>query len=74
MATNKSQAETSEAPQLATLEELQAKHGTSAAIFTGLMAAQGWKPGKQVTEDAYKQAVSDFLGSPIDGRKVKSNA
>ncbi|EJL38944.1 hypothetical protein PMI08_05228 [Brevibacillus sp. CF112] len=74
MAANKPQAETPEMPQLVSVEELQQRHATPSSVFVGVMAAQGWKPGKQVEEKEYVRAVADFLGSPISGKKVKPDA
>lgn len=70
----KTQAETTGAPQLVPIEELQSRHKTPAAIFCGVMAAKGWKPGKHVEENEYIRAVAEFLGSPVSGKKVKSDA
>lgn len=55
----------------AAIEELKVRYGTPNAVFEGAKAAEGWKTGKMVTEDAYKQAVLAFNKAPIDGREVK---
>lgn len=57
----------------ATVEELKAKRNTPDAVFEGTKAANGWKPGKMVTEKEYLQAVEAFMTAPMDGREVKQN-
>jgi hypothetical protein len=50
------------------IEDLQAKEGTPAAVYAGVMAAQGWKPGRMVTAEEYEAAVEAFAKAPMDGR------
>lgn len=64
MATKKEQ----EASQLLTLEALRARHRTPPALFEGACAAQGWRPGRQLTEQEYTAAVAAFADASIDGR------
>lgn len=52
------------------IEELKGLKRTDSSIFSGVCAAYGWKPGKQVTEVEYNAAIEGFSKSPI-GRKVK---
>ncbi|MFW5435211.1 hypothetical protein [Paenibacillus apiarius] len=61
-------------PQLIEIEQLKYKCNTNEAVYNGVMAAEQWKPGKQITEDAYSAAVEKFLNQPISGKEVKSNA
>lgn len=52
------------------IEDLKNQEKTSDAVFEGLKAANGWKAGKEITEEAYRKAVDDFNRAPIDGRKI----
>lgn len=45
--------------------------GISDAVFEGVKAANGWKSGKQVTEDEFRKACAAFLKAPADG-KIKN--
>lgn len=57
------------APQeSAALEALRARYKTPPAVFAGVCAAQGWWPGRQLTEQEYTAAVAAFTGAPMDGR------
>lgn len=38
-------------------------------VLGGVMAANEWKPGKQVTEKAFKKALYEFQKAPISGGK-----
>jgi len=49
------------------IEELQKKYNTSDAVFSGVKVSKGWKDGKQVDDEEYKDAVEAFLNSPADG-------
>ena len=40
-------------------------------ILTGVCAANGWRPGKAMTEDEFLAAVAKFNNSPMNGRKSK---
>lgn len=64
MATKKEQG----APELLTMEALQARYRTPPAVFAGVCAAQGWRAGKQLAEQEYTAAVAAFTGAPADGR------
>ena len=61
-------------PQLIEIERLKEQHKTSEAIYQGLLARERWKPGKQVTEAEYQQALNRFLSGPISGKKVNKHA
>lgn len=74
MATDKPQKQPPETPQLVSVEELKDRHNTPDAVFVGMAAAKGWKPGKQASENDYIQAVKEFLDGPISGKKVKTDA
>lgn len=30
------------------------------SVYYGMVAMKGWNTGKQITEDAYKQSLSEF--------------
>lgn len=64
MATKKEQG----TPELLTLEALQVRHRTPPAVFAGVCAAQGWRAGKQLTDQDYTAAVAAFTGASMDGR------
>ena len=44
--------------------------GTSAALYAGACTAQGWKPGRRVTEQEYDSAIAAFWRHG-NGRKGK---
>lgn len=47
--------------------ELRAKHHISPALYTGVCSAQGWKPGKAVTEREFLEAIQSFNSAPMSG-------
>ena len=47
------------APALYDVGELRSKHKVGRAVFAGVCSAQGWKPGKAVTEEEFLEAVED---------------
>lgn len=49
---------------------LRTKHNISRAVFAGVCAAQGWKPGKSVTEAEFLGAVKQFTEAPMSGATV----
>jgi len=54
-------------PELHTIEELQKKNQIKRAVFAGACAANGWKPGKQLTEKEFLEAIAKFTGAPMHG-------
>lgn len=60
-------AETRMAASLASIEELKQKLGVSDAVFEGTKAANGWKRGRQVDEQEFKEACEAFRKAPVDG-------
>lgn len=64
---------TTRAPEPLEIEELRKKHKIGRAIFAGVCAANGWRPGKQISEDDFLQAVAAFAGAPADGRPQKKS-
>lgn len=58
-------------PELATIDTLRKKHKTGRAVFAGVCAANGWRPGKAITEEEYLAAVAGFTGGPASPRPRK---
>lgn len=55
-----------EQPQeLLSIDTLREKHKITRPIFAGVCAANDWKPGRAMTEEAFLQAVADFTGAPM---------
>lgn len=67
-------AEMKTAATLKTIEELKQELGVSDAVFEGVKAANGWKSGRQVEADAFKEACAAFLKAPVDGRVTDEEA
>lgn len=44
---------------------LREQHKTSDAVFSGVCAAQKWKPGKCITEEVFLAAVKKFLSKQM---------
>lgn len=40
-------------------------------MFAGVCSAQGWKPGKAVTEEEFLEAVKKFENAPMRGSSGK---
>lgn len=53
------------ASELHDVEMFRSKHNISWAVFAGVCAAQGWRPGKMVSEKAFLRAVEQFNGEPM---------
>lgn len=53
-----------EAPKVFTIEQLRSEKKINRAVFAGVCAAEGWKPGKTVTEEEFLEAVEKFT-SPL---------
>ncbi len=56
------------------IEDLKEGHDVSDAVFEGMKAANGWKPGRRVTEEEFTAACEGFRKAPIDGRKDREEA
>ena len=61
-------AEHGTSPELLTIETLRTRSRTPAAVFAGVCAARGWKPGRTMTGQEYAEAVAGFTGAAMDGR------
>ena len=53
-------------PEPAPIENLGRE--TDPAVHAGVCEAQGWRPGRMVTEDEYQAAVTAWLEMRIDGQ------
>lgn len=56
--------------ELETIEILREKSGTPQAVYQGVCARQNWRPGQQITGEAYEKALREFLCAPL-GRSSK---
>jgi hypothetical protein len=59
------------APELLEISELRTRQKISRAIFAGVCSANGWKPGKRVSEEEFQTAVKQFTEAPMDGKPRK---
>ena len=50
-----------------TIEHWNNEHGTGPAVYAGTLCLKGWRPGKQVTEQEYLEAVTAFKEGPMAG-------
>ena len=53
------------------IEQLRSEKKINRAVFAGVCAAQGWKPGKTVTEIEFLEAVKQFTTAPMSGARNK---
>lgn len=60
-------AETGQAASLKGIEQLKQELGVSDAVFEGTKAANGWKSGRQVEEQEFKEACEAFRKAPVNG-------
>ncbi len=61
-----------EQPQeLLSIDTLREKHKVTRPIFAGVCAANDWKPGRAMTEEAFLQAVADFTRAPMGAPQGK---
>ena len=58
-------------PKVFAIEQLRSERKIHRAVFAGVCAAQGWKPGKTVTEAEFLQAVEKFTSAPMSGAAKK---
>ena len=54
-----------EAPEVFTIEKLRSEKNVKRAVFAGVCAANGWRPGRAMTEETFLQAVAAFVGAPM---------
>lgn len=60
-----------EAPKVFTIEQLRDEKKVKRAVFVGVCVAEGWKPGKTVTEKEFLKAVEKFTSAPMSGAAKK---
>ena len=68
MASKETKKAQSKSLQYFSIEEIKEKTSTPEPVFCGVCSAEGWKDGKQVTEDEYNAAVAMFLQCPMGRR------
>ena len=61
-------------PKVFAIEQLRSEKKINRAVFAGVCAAQGWKPGKTVTEAEFLAAVEKFTSAPMSGAVKKEAA
>lgn len=61
-------------PKVFAIEQLRSEKKINRAVFAGVCAAQGWRPGKTVTEAEFLQAVENFTAAPMSGAAKKEEA
>lgn len=66
-ATQAAEPQKEKTPELFEIGELRRKHRVGRAVFAGVCTAQGWKPGRAVTEDEFLAAVKNFENAPMSG-------
>lgn len=57
--------------ELLSIDTLREKHKVTRPIFAGVCAANDWKPGRAMTEEAFLQAVADFTRAPMGAPQGK---
>lgn len=60
-------AEANKAASLKNIEQLKQELGVSDAVFEGTKAANGWKGGRQVEEQEFREACEAFRKAPVNG-------
>lgn len=56
------------------LETLREQHQIARPVFAGVCAANGWKPGRAMTEEAFLRAVAAFTRAPVSGSAAKEGS
>ena len=64
---NNNQTASADTAELHDVGELRKKCGTSWAVFAGVCAQAGWRPGKMLSRADYEAAVKTFLAAPTNG-------
>lgn len=57
--------QTEQSQELLPVETLREKHRITRPVFAGVCAANGWRPGRAMTEEAFLQAVAAFTKAPM---------
>ncbi len=55
------------------IETLRKRHGIGRAIFAGACAANGWRPGKALTEKEFLDGIAAFTGTPMHGARTRES-
>ena len=66
---SKSEAAATGAELLEDIDVLRLRQGVSRPVFAGLCAANGWKPGRQMTGSDFAAADKVYQKAPMGGRK-----
>lgn len=64
-------AENTQVPEL--IETLRAKHKIGRAVYAGACAANGWRPGRAMTEKEFLSGIAVFTGTPMHGTRRKES-
>ena len=60
-------AEAKSKEEMQDIGKLAHKYHVRMEVLGGIMADNGWKPGKQVTEKTFRKALMEFQKAPISG-------
>ena len=52
------------------IEVIAKELDTPVAVLSGVMTANGWKSGKQISVDEFKTACNFFLNARADGKEI----
>ena len=58
-------------PELLPIEQHREQLKIKIPVFIGVCAANGWKPGRVMTEAEFRRATEAFTGAPMNGKAVK---
>ena len=64
MATKTQKPEGAAAPELVAIDKLREQHKVGRATYAGVCAANGWRPGKAMTEDEFLAARRQVQQQP----------
>lgn len=67
----KDEAAASGAELLEDIEALCVRYGISRPVFVGMCAANGWRPGRQMTGKEFKGAVKAYQQAPMSRGRTK---
>lgn len=60
-----------ERAEMLPIEEHCARLGIGKPVLAGVLAANGWKPGRVMDEAGVCRAVREFTGAPMGAKAVK---
>lgn len=61
----KDEAAASGAEPLEDIEVLRGRYGVSRPVFVGMCAANGWRPGRQMTGKEFERAAKEYQQAPM---------